>query len=134
MIHADLRRGAPGGGVRSARDILSPVDPGGALYSHRMTSRILTAFLAVAATTPTLAADRADGAAAYAQRCSACHGKAAEGTEMGPPIAGKPAADVWYAVTVGGGRDHKPGTKWKMKPVNIEDVDTVALYVAGLKK
>jgi ubiquinol-cytochrome c reductase cytochrome c subunit len=95
-----------------------------------MTNRIAAALLALAAAAPATAMD---GASTYATRCAACHGKSAEGTALGPAIAGKPAPDVRRAIEVGGGREHKPGTKWKMKPIRMDNVDAVARYVAGLK-
>jgi mono/diheme cytochrome c family protein len=95
-----------------------------------MLKRIAAALVAIAVAAPAVATD---GAATYSARCAACHGKSAEGTRMGPPIAGKPAEDVKQAITIGGGRDHKPGTKWKMKPIEVANVDEISAYVAGLK-
>ncbi len=87
--------------------------------------RIITAAFALALATSAFAAD---GAAIYASKCAACHGKTGEGTKMAPnPIAGASADAVKDAITKG---------KGKMKPQKVEagDVDAVASYVAGLKK
>jgi mono/diheme cytochrome c family protein len=85
--------------------------------------RIVIALAAVAFATSAFAAD---GAATYASKCAACHGKAGEGAKMAPtPIAGMPAAQVEKAITEG---------KGKMKAVKIEDAKAVSEYVAGLKK
>ena len=84
--------------------------------------RIVTALFAVAIATSAFA----DGAATFASKCAACHGKSGEGAKMAPaPIAGMSADAVKKAITEG---------KGKMKPVKIEDADAVAAYVAGLKK
>jgi mono/diheme cytochrome c family protein len=84
--------------------------------------RIVIALAALAVTT----AAYADGAAVYATKCAACHGKAGEGAKMAPnPIAGMPAADVKKAIAEG---------KGKMKPQKVDDADAVAAFVAGLKK
>ncbi len=84
--------------------------------------RIVTALFVVAFATAAFA----DGAATYASKCAACHGKAGEGAKMAPTaIAGLPADQVKKAITEG---------KGKMKPVKIEDADAVAAFVAGLKK
>jgi mono/diheme cytochrome c family protein len=84
--------------------------------------RIVTALFVVAFATTAFA----DGAATYASKCAACHGKEGVGAKMAPtPIAGLPADQVKKAITEG---------KGKMKPVKIENVDEVAAYVAGLKK
>jgi cytochrome c6 len=84
--------------------------------------RIIVALFAFAFAT----AAYADGAATFASKCAACHGKQGEGAKMAPnAIAGTPADAVKKAITEG---------KGKMKPVKIDNVDEVASYVAGLKK
>jgi cytochrome c6 len=84
--------------------------------------RIITALFTLAFATAAFA----DGAATYASKCAACHGKQGEGAKMAPDaIAGKDAAAVKKAITEG---------KGKMKPVKIENADEVASYVASLKK
>lgn len=84
--------------------------------------RIVIALAAVAFATSAFA----DGAATYASKCAACHGKAGEGAKMAPnAIAGMDAAAVEKAIAEG---------KGKMKPVKIDDAKGVAAYVAGLKK
>jgi mono/diheme cytochrome c family protein len=95
-----------------------------------MRTRIVAALFAVAAAFTA----SADGAATFSAQCAACHGRSGEGTKMGPAIAGMPATEVRHAIEIGGGRDHKPGTKWKMKPVQVGNVEAVSIYVAGLKK
>jgi cytochrome c6 len=83
---------------------------------------IIAALFTVAVATSAFA----DGAATFASKCAACHGKQGEGAKMAPDaIAGKDAATVKKAVTEG---------KGKMKPVKIDNIDEVATYVAGLKK
>jgi cytochrome c6 len=84
--------------------------------------RIVIALAALAVTT----AAYADGAAVYAQKCAACHGKQGEGAKMAPKeIAGMKAEDVKKAITEG---------KGKMKAQKVEDAEAVAQFVAGLKK
>ena len=84
--------------------------------------RIVTALFVAAFA----AAAYADGAATFASKCAACHGKQGEGAKMAPnPIAGMPAADVEKAITEG---------KGKMKPQTVDNADEVAAYVASLKK
>ena len=84
--------------------------------------RIVTALAAVAVAT----AAYADGAATYASKCAACHGKQGEGAKMAPnPIAGMPADAVKKAIAEG---------KGKMKPQKVDNADEVAQYVASLKK
>jgi len=84
--------------------------------------RIVIALAAVAFSTAAFA----DGAATFASKCAACHGKSGEGAKMAPnAIAGLPADQVKKAITEG---------KGKMKAVKIEDADAVAAFVAGLKK
>jgi mono/diheme cytochrome c family protein len=86
--------------------------------------RIVTALAVLAVAT----AAYADGAADYAKKCAACHGKAGEGAKMAPkPIAGMSADEVKKAITEGS-KDKK------MKPLKVDDADGVAAYVAGLKK
>jgi cytochrome c6 len=83
--------------------------------------RIVIALAALAVT-----AAYADGAAVYAQKCAACHGKQGEGAKMAPKeIAGMKAEDVKKAITEG---------KGKMKAQKVEDAEAVAQFVAGLKK
>ena len=68
----------------------------------------------------------ADGAATFAKKCAACHGKEGQGAKQAPnPIAGTAAAEVKKVLTEG---------KGKKKPMKIDDLDAVAEYVAGLKK
>ena len=84
--------------------------------------RIVIALAVAAFSTAALA----DGAATYASKCAACHGKAGEGAKMSPAaIAGTDAAAVEKAITEG---------KGKMKAVKIENAKEVATFVAGLKK
>jgi mono/diheme cytochrome c family protein len=84
--------------------------------------RIVIALAAVAFSTAALA----DGAATYAGKCAACHGKAGEGSKMAPnAIAGTDAAAVEKTIAEG---------KGKMKAVKIENAKEVAAFVAGLKK
>ncbi len=84
--------------------------------------RLMTALFAVALAT----AAYADGAATYKQKCAACHGANGEGAKMAPnPIAGTSKDTVLKTIKEG---------KGKMKPVNIDNADEVATYVAGLKK
>jgi mono/diheme cytochrome c family protein len=84
--------------------------------------RIITALFVVGFAT----AAYADGAATYASKCAACHGKQGEGAKMAPnPIAGMPADAVKKAIKEG---------KGKMKPQTIDNADEVAAYVASLKK
>ncbi len=84
--------------------------------------RIMAALFTVAFATAAFA----DGAATYASKCAACHGKQGEGAKMAPnAIAGKSADEVKKVIAEG---------KGKMKPVKIENADEVAAYVASLKK
>jgi mono/diheme cytochrome c family protein len=88
--------------------------------------RIVAALFTVALATTAYA----DGAATYAKKCAACHGKDAQGGKMAPkPIAGMQADKVKDAI-MNGFKGEKT-----MKPVKgVEDPDAVAAYVAGLKK
>jgi mono/diheme cytochrome c family protein len=84
--------------------------------------RIVIALAAVAFSSAAFA----DGAATYASKCAACHGKAGEGSKMAPnAIAGSDAAAVEKVIAEG---------KGKMKAVKIENAKEVAAFVAGLKK
>ncbi len=67
----------------------------------------------------------ADGAATYAKKCAACHGKDGSGGGMyKQSIKGKPEADVLKVIKEG---------KGKMKPVAIENAGEVAKLVAEMK-
>jgi mono/diheme cytochrome c family protein len=87
----------------------------------------LALILAVVALSPVARAAE-DGAALFASKCAACHGKDAKGGKIAKDaIAGKEEATVKKMILEGGG---------KMKPVkSLDDAQaaSVAKYVHSLK-
>lgn len=68
--------------------------------------------------------DAGRGGPLYAQNCAACHGAAAQGGDLGPRLAGRPAllADAHYDEVVAKGLRRMPGFATVLKPGAGDDI------------
>jgi ubiquinol-cytochrome c reductase cytochrome c subunit len=76
----------------------------------------------------------ANGKALYTSSCSSCHGKAAEGTNLGPSLIGVGSASVDFQVSTGRMPAKQLGAQVEAKPniFSTQQVQDMAAYVQSL--
>ncbi|MGV8885095.1 MAG: c-type cytochrome [Microbacteriaceae bacterium] len=89
------------------------------------------ALFTTTASAETTAADQQlidDGGKLFAANCATCHGKALEGTKVGPTLLGVGAASVQFQVETGRMPLAASGPQAEKKPAQFTEAQTEALY------
>lgn len=75
-----------------------------------------------------------NGAMLYATHCSSCHGAAAQGTSVAPPLLGKSAVDVHFMLDTGRMPASVPGVNsiHRQPAFDEQQIDAIVAYVDAL--